>query len=66
MNYSLNSFKGVFIGDYIGNYYRAYLRDTKSLDYGLYIPWRHPLFRSSDRTGSRPDGGLGFTVKSSG
>ena len=24
MSYSLNSLKGVCIGDYIGNYYRAY------------------------------------------
>ena len=36
MSYSLNSLKGDYIGDSIGNYYRAYKGDTRSLDYGSY------------------------------
>ena len=36
MSYSLNSLKGCYIGDYIGNYYRGYKGDARSLDYGSY------------------------------
>ena len=36
MNYSLNSLGGVYIGDYIANYYRVIKGDTRSLDYSSY------------------------------
>ena len=36
MRYSLNSLKGGHKGDFIGNYYRGYYGDTRSLDYSSY------------------------------
>ena len=36
MSYSLNSLKGGYIGDYIGDYYRVIKGDTRSLDYSSY------------------------------
>ena len=36
MSYSLNSLKGVYMGDYIGDYYRGTKGDTRSLDNGSY------------------------------
>ena len=38
MSYSLHSFKGVYIGDYIGDYYRViegYTRNLDSSSYGI-------------------------------
>ena len=37
MSHSLNSLKGGYIGDYIGNYYRVIKGDTRSLDSGSSI-----------------------------
>ena len=34
LSYSLNSLKGGYIGDYIGDYYRVIKGDTRSLDNG--------------------------------
>ena len=34
VSYSLNSLKQGYIGDYIGDYYRVYQGDTRSLDNG--------------------------------
>ena len=37
MSHNLNSLlKGGYIRDYIGDYYRGYLRDTRSLDSSSY------------------------------
>ena len=36
MSHSLNSFKGGYIGDSIGDYYRVISGDTRSLDYSTY------------------------------
>ena len=36
MSYSLNSFKGVYIGDYIGTTMGVIKGDTRSLDNGSY------------------------------
>ena len=36
MSYGLNSLKGAYIRDYMGDYYRAYQGDTRSLDYSSY------------------------------
>ena len=36
MSYSLNSLKGGSIGDYIGDYYKRIMGDTRSLDYSSY------------------------------
>ena len=38
MYYSLNSLKGGYIGDYIGDYYRVIKGGTRSLDNGSYEP----------------------------
>ena len=38
MSYSLNSLKGGYIRDYIGDYYRDIKGDTRSLDYRSYEP----------------------------
>ena len=39
MSYGLNSLKGDYIGDDIGNYYRGVIKgDTRSLDYSSYNP----------------------------
>ena len=42
MNYNLNSLKVGYMGDYVGDYYRAYNGDTWSLDYGSYELGRRP------------------------
>ena len=44
MNHSLNSLKGGYIRDYIGDYYRDIKGDTRSLDHGpcadsLHVRW---------------------------
>ena len=36
MSYSLNSLKGDYIGGNIGDYYRGYSGDTRSLDSSSY------------------------------
>ena len=36
MSYSLNSLKGGYIGDYIGDYYRVIKGGTRSLEYSSY------------------------------
>ena len=37
MSYSLNSLKGDYIGEYIGDYYIGVIKgDTRSLDYSSY------------------------------
>ena len=38
MSSSLKSLKGGYIGEYIGDYYRVYKGDTRSLDYSSYDP----------------------------
>ena len=37
-SYSLNSLKGGYIRDYLGDYYRVIKGDARSLDNGSYIP----------------------------
>ena len=36
MSHSLNSLKGVYMGKYIGDYYRVIKGETRSLDYSSY------------------------------
>ena len=36
MSHSLNSLRGGYTGDYIGDYYRVIKGDTRSLDYSTY------------------------------
>ena len=38
MSYSLNSLMEGYLGENIGDYYRGYQGDTRSSDYGSYIP----------------------------
>ena len=51
MSYSLNSLEGVFIGDYIREYFRSYEGDTGSLDYIAHMITLS--FRCPSRSGPR-------------
>ena len=43
MYYSLNSLKGGYIGDDIGTTIGIIKGDTRSLDYGSYVPFTSPI-----------------------